>query len=132
MHDIRFEDLLRQTLRDEANSLPMAISVDHLQRRLAERRSRSRATTVRWLLIAATVARPCGRCRVRGSQLSKIEPDPPDASVTLPATGDLLTGFADATVRLERSVGPADAPLDPTSSPAPGRRRRRSRSAGSR
>ena len=120
MHDIRFEDLLRQTLRDEANSLPMAVSVDLLQRRLAERRSRSRATTVRWLLVAATVAVLAGAAAFVGSQLPKVEPVPPDATVTLPETADLLTGFADATVRLERTVGPADAPLDPTSSPAPG------------
>jgi hypothetical protein len=120
MHDIRFEDLLRQTLRDEANSLPMTVSVEVLQHRLAARRSRSRVKTVRWLLVAAAVALIAGAAAVAGSQLSRIVPEPPDASVTLPATADLLTGFADATVRLERSVGPADAPLDPTSSPARG------------
>ena len=120
MHDIRFEDLLRQTLRDEASTLPLTISADLLQRRLAERRSRSRAKTVRWLLVAATIAIIAGAAAFVGSQLSRVEPEPPDASVTLPATADLLTGFADATVRFERSVGPADAPLDPKSSPAPG------------
>lgn len=120
MHDIRFEDLLRQTLRDEAGSLPMTISVDLLQRRLAERRSRSRAKAVRWLLVAATVAILAGAAAFVGSQLSRVEPVPPDATVTLPATADLLTDFADATVRLERSVGPADRPLDPASTSAPG------------
>lgn len=120
MHDIRFEDLLRQTLRDEASTLPMSISPDLLRQRLAERRSRSRAKSVRWLLVAATFAILAGAAAFVGSQLSRVEPEPPDATVTLPATADLLTGFADATVRLERSVGPADAPLDPMSSSAPG------------
>lgn len=120
MHDIRFEDLLRQTLRDEAGALPMTISADLLQLRLGERRSRARARTARWLIVAATIAILAGAAAFVGSQLSRVEPEPPDATVSLPATADLLTGFADATVRLERSVGPADAPLDPTSSSAPG------------
>lgn len=120
MHDVRFEDLLRQTLRDEASSLRLTLSEDLLQRGLAERRSRSRAKTVRWLVVAAAVAILAGAAAVVGSRLATVEPVPPDASITLPATADLLTGFADATVRLERSVGPADAPLDPTSTAAPG------------
>jgi hypothetical protein len=120
MHDIRFEDLLRETLRDEARALPMTVSLDVVQRRLAERRSRARARTVRLLLVAATVAILAGAAVVVGSRLPRVEPVPPDATVTLPAAADLLTGFADATVRLERSVGPADAPIDPASSTAPG------------
>ncbi len=120
MHDVAFEDVLRQTLRVEASTLPMSISLDLLEGRLAERRSRSRARTVRWLLVAAMVAILAGAAAFVGSQLSRVEPAPPDATVKLPATAELLAGFADATVRLERSVGPADSPLDPASSSVPG------------
>ena len=120
MHDTSFEDVLRQMLRDEASTLPLTISTDVLERRLTERGARARARSVRVLLVAAAaVIALAGTAAFVGSQLTKVEPVLPDATVTLPATADMLTEFADATLRLERSVGPADSPVDPHSSAAP-------------
>lgn len=120
MHDTSIEDVLRQALRDEASALPLTISADSLQRRLTERRARARARSARVLLVAAAAAIALvGAATFVGSQLTKVEPVLPDATVTLPATADMLTEFAEATLRLEKSVGPADAPVDPLSSAGP-------------
>jgi hypothetical protein len=121
MHDLRFEDLVRQTLRDDAASLPFTITAETLERRLADRRSRERSRFTRWLLVAAAVAALAGGAAIVGSQLLR-EPDPPpppDSTVTLPTPADMLGGYADATLILDESVGPADAPVDPLSSAAP-------------
>lgn len=119
MHDLRFEDLIRQTLRDDAASLPFTITAVTLERRLAARRSRERSRSIRWLLVAAAVAALAGGAAIVGSRLILEQDPPPTPSVTLPAPADMLGGYADATLILEESVGPADAPLDPTSSAAP-------------
>ena len=52
MLESRFEDLIRQTLRDDAGVLPMSVTIDVLERRLADRR-RARGTRQRWVRVAA-------------------------------------------------------------------------------
>ena len=78
MHDIRFEDLVRQTLRDDAARLPFTITAETLERRLADRRSRDRSRSIRWLLVAAAVAALVGGAAIVGSQLIREQDPPPN------------------------------------------------------
>ena len=55
MHDSRTEDLLRRTLRVEAENLAFTLTTSLLEQRLAERRRRTRANR-RWLAAAAIAA----------------------------------------------------------------------------
>lgn len=119
MLDSRFEDVLRLALRAEVAGLPMTITAESLERLAAERRARSR-TRSRWLLLAAAAALLiAGIAAIVGSRLNEVVP-PPTPTVTLPTSAELLADFEDATLRLEGSVGPADAPLDPAASVRPG------------
>lgn len=119
MLDSRFEDVLRLALRADVAGLPMTITAESLERLAAKRRARSR-TRSRWLLLAAAAALLlAGIAAIVGSRLTEVVP-PPTPTVTLPTSAELLADFEDATLRLEGSVGPADAPLDPTASVRPG------------
>lgn len=119
MLDSRFEDVLRLALRAEVAGLPMTITEESLERLSAERRARSR-TRSRWLLLAAAAALLiAGIAAFVGSRLNEVVP-PPTPTVTLPTSAELLADFEDATLRLEGSVGPPDAPLDPAASVRPG------------
>lgn len=126
MHDIRIEDLLRQTLRDEAGSLPFTISTDLLERRLIERRRQSRQSR-RWFAAAAVVALVVTGGVAILSQFQgnyppiAASPSPSASpSVVLPDASMLLADLPDATLRLEHSVGPADRPISPLASASPG------------
>lgn len=125
MHDSRFEDLLRNALREDAAALPMSVSADLLQRRLAERRRQTRNGR-RWLAAAAVVALAVTGGVAILSQFQGNYPPigaspSPSASqrVPLPDASSLLADFPDATLRLEQSVGPADRPVSPGASAPP-------------
>lgn len=123
MHDIRFEDLLRQTLRDEADSFPFTISTDLLERRLVERGR----TTQRRRWLAASAAAVIAVAVVGGGVLlSQLRADFPPSAATpspspsgptaLPEPAALLTDFPPTTILLESSVGLADGGADPLAS----------------
>lgn len=128
MHDSRLEDLLRRTLRDEAEALTLSITTDVLQRRLAQRQRQAHANR-RWLVAAAIAA-----VALTGGAalLSQVRGDVPPIGATpspsasprpLPEAAELLADYPEATLRLEHSVGPAAGPAtpeSPTVSTAPG------------
>lgn len=122
MREIQFEDLLRQTLHSEADSLTLTVTVDVLEKRLAQRRGSAR-TGRRWLAIAAVAAVLLASLAVAivgGLVPSLIERQPPTPAVVLPEPKALLRDFPDATLRLEHAIGPADRPVELNSSSAPG------------
>ncbi len=125
MHDSRIEDLLRRTLRVEAETLSLTLTTNVLEQRLAERRRRTRSNG-RWL-VAATIAAVV----LTGSILALTQlrgevppigasPGPSASPSPLPEASALLAGYPEATLRVEHSVGPASGPLDPGASSAPG------------
>jgi len=125
MHDSRTEDLLRRTLRVEAENLAFTLTTSLLEQRLAERRRRTRANR-RWLAAAAIAALAftggvAALTQFRG-EVPPIgaSPSPSASPSPLPEASALLSGYPEATLRLEHSVGPATGPLDPGSSAAPG------------
>jgi len=126
MHDIRLEDLLRQTLRTEADSLVLTLTTDVLQQRLAGRRRQARSNRG-WLLVAAVAAVTLAgvAAALVGSQSPPpvVPPTPspsPSPALVLPEPAALLADFPDATVKLERSGGPADQPIEPDATTVPG------------
>jgi len=120
MHDSRLEDLVRRTLREEAEALSLSITTDVLERRLAQRR-RVAHTNRRWLAAAAIAA-----IAVTGGAalLSQFRGDVPPIGATpspsasprpLPDAAELLADYPEAVLRLEHSVGPAAGPATPES-----------------
>jgi len=125
MHDDRIEDLLRRTLRVEAETLAFTLTTSVLERHMAERRRRTRANR-RWLAAAAIAALAftggiAALTQFRG-EVPPIgaSPSPSASPSPLPDPSVLLAGYPEATLRLEHSVGPATGPLDPGASAAPG------------
>lgn len=121
MLEVQLEDLLRQTLRREADSLTLTLTTNVLEQRLAERRRKGR-TGRGWLALAAAVAVILASLAVAfvGSQIQP--PDElrtPSPAAVLPEPAHLLAAFPDAALLLERSVGPADRPVEPSISAAP-------------
>lgn len=126
MHDVRIEDLLRQTLREEAGSLPFTVSADLLERRLIERRRQIHGR--RWLAAAAAVAFAITGGVVILSQFQSdfppiaatpSPPSSPSGPTPLPDPAALLTDLPPTTLLLQASVGPADRIVDPVASPDP-------------
>jgi hypothetical protein len=126
MHDSRLEDLLRGTLRAEASSMSMTLTVGVLERRLVERRHRSPGFR-RWGVAAAmaTLAVVGGAvvlAQLQGNLPPVAATPSPSASAraVLPEPRALLSGYPDATLRLEHGEGPATGPVDPSNSATPG------------
>ena len=124
MHDARIEDLLRRTLRVEAETLAFTVTTSLLEQRLAERRRRTRSNQ--------PLARGRGDRRRRFHRWDRrsdatTRRAPSDRGITgtaaspspLPDASALLAGYPEAALRLEHSVGPATGPLDPGPSTAP-------------
>ena len=125
MHDIRLEDLVRQTLRDEASTLPFSISTEMLERRLAvRRRARDKG---RWFAAAAVaifaVTTTAAILAWSASDDAKVAatPSPSTTVRSLPTPAEMLSGYPEAVVLLEQSVGSADGPTSaaPAGSPTP-------------
>src|SRR5690349_5280585 len=126
MLEPRFEDLIRQTLRDEAAALPMSVTIDVLERRLADRR-RARGTRQRWVGVAAATVLAVGATAgiaswvqdnpsVTSTPLPSVSTPP---SPTLPDSSELLTAFPEAVILLDANDGPiaGQASPDPAASP---------------
>jgi hypothetical protein len=125
MHDSSIEDLLRRTLRDEAETLSLTVSVGRLERLLTERRRQTR-TNRSWLAAAAIAAVALTGGIAAVTQLrgevppTGATPRPSASPSPLPEATTLLAGYPDATLRLERSVGPATGPANLGASSGPG------------
>jgi hypothetical protein len=127
MHDARIEDLIRGSLRDEADGLSMTITTRDLERRLAERRAR--VDSRRRVLAAAAIAaialtgsallfsRFPGQPAVGTTPLTSATPSP--SASPLPDAAALLADVPDVTLRLERSAGAASGPGAPVGAPSP-------------
>ena len=122
MHDSRLEDVLRETLRDEAARLQLVVSVDMLERRLAVRR-RARDKS-RWLAVAAVAvfAVATSAAILAWSELDNTSVSAtPSPLRTLPAPAALLARYPEAVLVLEHAVGPSEGPITTTAvgSPSP-------------
>ena len=104
------EDRLRVALREEAAALPFTLTLEDLERRLAERRSARRRIAVMpawWFAAAALVI--VGVAAFVGAALMTQDRTPPPipppvespAPTTLPSTSQLLADVPGAIVRLE-------------------------------
>ncbi|MEX2183245.1 MAG: hypothetical protein WEC14_02260, partial [Chloroflexota bacterium] len=128
MHDVRFEDLVRQTLRAEAANLTLTVTSDLLERRLVERRRQAQTTRRLGMVAAVAALAVIGGAVVlsqRQADLPPVATSPspsasPSPAVVLPDTSDLLSGYPTATIRLERSEGPATGRAAPLASANPG------------
>jgi hypothetical protein len=126
MLEPRFEDLIRQTLRDEASALPVSVTLDVLERRLADRR-RARGTRQRWVGVAAATVLAVGATAGIASWVQdhpSVTSTPlPSVSTplspTLPDSSELLTAFPEALILLDAADGPiaGQASPDPAASP---------------
>ena len=121
MHEAQLEELLRLTLRREVESLALTLTPEVLEQRLRARRREARMG--RGWLVAAVAAMILAGLAIAfvGSKIQQPDQLPtPSPAAVLPESVDLLADFPDATLRLARSVGPAQQPVDPNASAAPG------------